>query len=204
MSIKKDLIVFILLPEDWISPKFSESPTRTHSTRRILKLTKLTLQKNILFNLNPNKITLFKPYLPPSGNVGGYCRGQLDNMYRQVEPSCTVGRLDLWVVRFDLYSGKAAMDALLGHDHLSMRQKSHTLDRAASPSPLLIFWNSYNDCIINDSVGQRVQIVSCVSILFWIPGLLVMLAPSPQSFDIAYIVDMCRTKVFKSARQVSY
>ena len=36
MSIKKDLIVFILLPEDWISPKFSESPTRTHSTRRIL------------------------------------------------------------------------------------------------------------------------------------------------------------------------
>ena len=87
-------------------------------------------------------------------------------MYRQVEPSCTVGRLDLWVVRFDLYSGKAAMDALLGPDHLSMRQKSHTLDRAASPSPLSIFWNSYNDCIINDSVGQRVQIVCCVSLLF--------------------------------------
>ena len=87
-------------------------------------------------------------------------------MYGQVEPSCTVERLDLWVVRFDLYSGKAAMEALLGPDHLSMRQKSHTLDRAASPSPLLIFWKSYNDCIIINSVGQRVQIVCCVSILF--------------------------------------
>ena len=58
------------------------------------------------------------------------------------------------------------MEALLGHDHLSMRQKSHTLDRTASPSPLLIFWYSYNDCIIIDSVGQRVEIVCCVSILF--------------------------------------
>ena len=90
-----------------------------------------------------------------------------------------MGRLDLWVVRFDLYSGKAAMDALLGLDHLSMRQKSHTLDRAASPSPLLISWFSFNDCIINDSVGQRVQIVCYVSILFWVPGLLAMLTPSP-------------------------
>ena len=89
---------------------------------------------------------------------------QLDNMYGQVEPSCTVGRLDLWVVRFDLYSGKAAMEALLGPDHLSMRQKSHTLDRAASPSLLLISWFSFNDCIIINSVGQRVQIVCCVSI----------------------------------------
>ena len=118
-----------------------------------------------MFNLNPNKITLFKPYLTPSGNVGGYWRGQLDNMYGQVEPSCTVVRLDLWVVRFDLYSGKAAMDALLGHDHLSMRQKSHTLDRAASPSPILMFWFFYDDCIIINSANVFKSFCR-VSILF--------------------------------------
>ena len=37
MSIKKDLIVFILLPEDWISPKFSESPhTHTEHTPNLI------------------------------------------------------------------------------------------------------------------------------------------------------------------------
>ena len=37
MSIKKDLIVFILLPEDWISPKFSESPhTHTQHTPNLI------------------------------------------------------------------------------------------------------------------------------------------------------------------------
>ena len=37
MSIKKNLIVFILLPEDWISPKFSESPhTHTQHTPNLI------------------------------------------------------------------------------------------------------------------------------------------------------------------------
>ena len=48
---------------------------------------------------------------------------------------------------------------------ISMRQKSHTLDRAASPSPILMFWFFYDDCIIINSANAFKSFCR-VSILF--------------------------------------